>query len=239
MGCIRGIKRVGWLGKYARMVGVCTLLIPALAPASPAQQRVPSQLSVSSIALPKAFRRQPYHAELGVQGGIAPFHWTLQSGSLPPGIELMPNGVISGSTTMIGEFPFVAVVSDSSTPPRQQTQPLLLRVVAPLMARWLRPPKVSGMRIEGAIAVSNQTGDDFDLTVVVLAVNDIGRATAIGYQHFTLQKNTDDVEIPFGEQLPPGAYDINADVVAEIAEISAIHRVRLVSSQPLQVIAGP
>jgi Putative Ig domain len=215
------------------------MLLPAVPVSAQAQQRGSSQLSVSSIALPKAFRRQPYHAELGVQGGVAPFHWALQSGSLPPGIDLGPNGVISGSTTVIGEFPFVATVTDSSTPPRQQTQPLLLRVVAPLMARWLRPPKVIGMRIEGAIAVSNQTGDDFDLTMIVLAVNDIGRATAIGYQHFTLQKNTDDFEIPFGEQLPPGGYDINVDVVAEIPEISAIHRVRLVSSQTLQVVQGP
>jgi len=221
----------------SRAAAACILLFAATAVS--AQQRGPSQLSVSSIALPKAFRRQPYHAELGVQGGVAPFHWTLQSGSLPPGMDLAPDGVISGTPAATGEFPFVAVVTDSSKPPREQTQPLLLRVVAPLMARWLRPPKVTGMRIEGAIAVSNQTGDDFDLTVIVLAVDNNGRATAIGYQHFTLQKNTDDFEIPFGEQLPPGAYDINADVVAEVPEIDAIHRVRLVSAQTLQIVAGP
>jgi Putative Ig domain len=239
MAYVGGIMRPGWCKRFARMACASVLLVPTSALRSWAQQHTPSQLSVSSIALPKAFRRQPYHAELGVQGGTAPFHWTLQSGALPPGMELAPNGVISGSTSVIGEFPFVAVVTDSSTPPRQQTQPLLLRVVAPLMARWLRPPKVNGLRIEGAIAVSNQTGDDFDLTVIVLAVDNTGRATAIGYQHFTLQKNTEDFEIPFGEQLPPGAYDINADVVAEIAEISAIHRVRLVSAQTLSIVSGP
>jgi hypothetical protein len=36
-----------------------------------------------------------------------------------------------------------------------------------------------------------------------LAVNDIGRATAIGYQHFGLKHETIDFEIPFGENLPP------------------------------------
>ena len=220
----------------AGLLAVCVL------PASGAPQAASPQtapFSVNSLALPKAFLRQQYRAELGVQGGVAPFKWVLESGVLPPGVELAPNGVVSGVPTVVGDFPVEVVVTDSSVPPRQRNESLILRVVAPLMARWLRPPKVTGTRVEGAIQVSNQTGVDFDLTAIVLAVNEIGRATAIGYQHFTLQHDTTDFEIPFGEQLPPGAYDVHGDVVAEVAEISAIHRVRLVSGQKLQVVQGP
>jgi len=198
----------------------------------------PAPLSAASIALPKAFLRTPYHAELGVQGGVAPFRWMLESGSLPPGMDLAPNGVVSGTPRLVGDFPFTATVSDSSTPPHQINQSLVLRVVAPLMAKWLRPPTVNGLRVEGSVEVSNQTGDDFDLTEVVVAVNDIGRATVLGYQHFTLEKNTLNYEIPFSETPGPGTYQINVDVIAEIPDLDVIHHARLVGSHPLQVL-GP
>ena len=217
----------------------CILIALLLVVASHAQQQPkPAPLSAGSIALPKAFLRQPYHAELGVQGGVAPFHWALANGSLPPNMQLAPNGVVTGVPMLVGDFPFDATVTDSSAPPRQINQSLVLRVVAPLMARWLKPPQVNGARIEGSIQVSNQTGEDFDLTEVVVAVNDVGRATALGYQHFTLQKNTIDFEIPFGESPGPGTFEVNVDVVAEIPDLDVIHRVRLVGSQKLQ-IAGP
>ena len=72
------------------------------------------------------------------------------------------------------------------------------------MVEWSRKPKINGHRLDAAIRVSNQTGDDFDFTVIALAVNENGRATAVGYQHFTLKKDTDEFEIPFGENLPRG-----------------------------------
>ena len=75
----------------------------------------------------------------------------------------------------------------------------MLRVLAGLLVQWNNVAKINGQRIEGSVKVSNQTGDDFDLTAIVLAVNDIGRATAIGYQHFSLKHETIDFEIPFGE----------------------------------------
>jgi len=114
-----------------------------------------------------------------------------------------------------------------------------LSVVSPLMARWGRYPKVNGRRLEGSILVSNETDNDFDLTVIMLAVNEVGRATAIGYQHFSLKKGTDDMEIPFGENLASGAYQLNVDVVAEMPDSKTIHRVRLVPEQKFQIQQGP
>jgi len=76
-------------------------------------------------------------------------------------------------------------------------------------------------------------------TIVVLAVNEIGRATAIGYQHFTLTQGTVDLEIPFGENLPRGSYEVNLDAVGEVAATDIIYRSRLVTSERLQVQVGP
>jgi hypothetical protein len=93
--------------------------------------------------------------------------------------------------------------------------------------------------VEGAVKVSNQTGQDFDFTVIALAVDETGRATAVGYQHFTLKRGTLDFEIPFGENLPHGAYALNLDAVAEVEPTNTIYRARLVTGDKLQVLQGP
>ena len=96
-----------------------------------------------------------------------------------------------------------------------------------------------GNRIEGSVQVSNTTSDDFDFTFIALAVNEIGRATAIGYQHFPLKKGTTDFEIPFGDTLPHGAYVVHVDGVSEDTEKNQIHRARLQTPGSLQVAVGP
>lgn len=72
-----------------------------------------------------------------------------------------------------------------------------------------------------------------------MAIADNGRATAIGYQHFPLKKGTTDFEIPFGETLPHGGYTIHVDGVGEIASKNEIHRARLQTPGPLQVLTSP
>jgi hypothetical protein len=130
-------------------------------------------------------------------------------------------------------------VIDSGRPAAQLKQPLVLTVVAPLLAQWGRYPQVNGQRLEGTIIVSNQTEQDFDLTAIIMAVNEIGRATAIGYQRINLKKGTADLEIPFGENLPFGSYELDADAVAEVAATNSIYRARLVPKERFQIQQGP
>ena len=130
----------------------------------------------------------------------------------------------------------MVTVTDSGKPVAQQKQELTLDVVAPLVVEWSKKPKITGRRLDAAIRVSNQTGHDFDFTMVALAVDDTGRATAVGYQHFTLKKNTDEFEIPFGENLPRGIYDLNVDAVGEVAATNSIYRARLATGEKLQVV---
>jgi hypothetical protein len=196
-------------------------------------------LILRTATLPKAYVRQPYQARLEADGGITPLKWQVSDGSLPPGIILQTDGVLSGSPTETGEFRFTATVTDSGKPAYQRQQQLSLVVVAPLMLQWSHYPKVTGQRLEGSVTVSNETERDFDLTVIMLAVNENGRATAIGYQRFPLKKNSAGVEIPFGENLPHGGYELNVDAVAEVAAIGSIYRARLVPKEKFQVQVGP
>lgn len=196
-------------------------------------------LVVRTSSLPKAYLRQAYETRLEAQGGIAPLKWELTEGSLPAGIALHPDGLLTGTPTETGQFGFMVTVADSGKPAYQRRQQLSLLVVAPLLAEWGRYPKVNGKRLEGSIVVSNQTDHDFDLTVIVLAVNEMQRATAIGYQHFPMKKNTGGVEIPFGDNLAHGAYQLNVDAVAEVAATNSIYRARLVPGEKFHVQQGP
>jgi len=170
--------------------------------------------------------------------GIEPFHWRAIDSSLPHTLRLSDEGILTGGLTQPYEFEFTVLVRDNSNPPKQVKQKLVLKTETPLTADWFRKAQVSGQRIDGSIKVSNHTGRDFDLTFIVLAVNDIGRATAIGYQHFPLRKNTVDMEIPFGETLSPGNYAVNVDVVGEEPISKNIFRARLVMGKE-SITQGP
>ena len=192
-------------------------------------------LAIHTVSLPKALLRQQYRFELRAEGGISPLQWEVTGGSMPDGLALGPDGVLSGVPIETGDFRFTVTVTDSGKPAHEKSQELTLLVVAPLLLQWGRLPKINGQRLECALRLANQTGQDFDLTVIALAVNEIGRATAVGYQHFTLRSDTEDVEIPFSESLPPGTYELNVDAVAEVPESNTIYRARLVTREKLVV----
>jgi hypothetical protein len=218
---------------------LCCLCILAN-PASAQQGAATGEpLIVRTTSLPKAYLKQQYEIHLEAQGGITPLRWEITEGAAPAGIVLARDGVLSGAPTETGEFRFTVTVTDGGRPAVQRNQQLVLTVVAPLMAQWGRYPKVTGRRLEGSIIVSNQTEQEFDLTVIVMAVNETGRATAIGYQRFPLKKNTTGTEIPFGENLPQGSYELNVDAVGEVAATNSIYRTRLVPKERFQMLQGP
>src|ERR1700676_1535290 len=222
----------------AAAISLLVVLFGAGSISSPGQpQAAVAQIAVKTTTLPKAYLHQPYHVEMQAEGGITPRKWQVIHGSLPPGVVLGVDGVLNGVPTQTGVFSFSVKITDSDIPPHQITKDFTLLVVTPLLVRWSQVPKISGHRVDGSIKVSDQTGDDFNLTMIVLAVNENGRATAIGYQHFPLKKNTLDFEIPFGENLPQGSYNVNVDVVAEVAATNNIFRGRLVTN--IKVLQGP
>jgi len=217
------------------------LLALTLLGTSSAQQggAIGEPIVLQTTSLPKGFLRQPYHFKLEAQGGILPLRWEITAGAQPPGVDLSIDGNLTGAPTEVDSFHFIVTITDSGKPARSQKKEFTIDVVAPLLVEWSKKPKVNGRRVEGAIKVSNQTDQDFDFTFIALAVDATGRATAVGYQHFTLKKNTDEFEIPFGENLPFGTYDLNADAIAEVAATNTIHRVHLATQEKLQVQQGP
>ena len=62
----------------------------------------------------------PYTYTLQAAGGKLPLVWSVTSGALPAGMTLSPAGVLSGTASASGSFPFTVQVSDSS-PIKSQT----------------------------------------------------------------------------------------------------------------------
>jgi len=112
-------------------------------------------------------------------------------------------------------------------------------VVEGITVAWKDPAHVTGNRIDGSIEVTNSTADDIDLTFDVKAVNENGRATEIGYQHFPLKQGTIGMALPFGETLPHGSYTVYVDVNGEIAKRNAIYKKQMQTPGALQVVVGP
>jgi Putative Ig domain len=158
---------------------------------------------------------QEYSLPLTATGGASPYIWQVISGSLPPGLKLHSHsGKISGVPTTPGEYYFTIGVTDGSVPKLRARRELAIHVISGLTVEWKEAPTAHGNRISGSLEVSNETPHKLDLTVIVVAVNDIGRATALGYQHFTLEGEATSQVIPFSATPGLGTYYVRADAVA-------------------------
>ncbi len=172
-------------------------------------------LTITTPSLPGGEAGIPYQVTLQVRGGVNPYTWQLAQGSsLPPGLRLhQHSGRIDGTPTAAGQYHFTLTLSDVNAPPSHVQRDFTVVVVAGLTVDWKSPPKVSGTSIAGSVLVANRTDQPANLTVIVVAVNQIGRATALGYQHFTIPLQAQQ-EIPFGATPGAGSYRVRADAIA-------------------------
>jgi hypothetical protein len=198
-----------------------------------------SPLAIVDDSLPAMAVGVEFHALLHAQGGVPPYVWSVSGGELPEGVTLTRDGLLSGRPTKLGTFALTLKVEDSGNPAHSINKELQAVVTAALVLEWNEAPKVHDDRIDGSVRVSNGSKDDFDLTVVIVAVAENGRATAIGYEHFPLKAGAVDVKIPFGNTPGYGGYVVHADAIAEIPARNVILRQRLQTPQALQIVQGP
>ena len=191
--------------------------------------RVVQPLVLETNMLPIGFSGSAYRFLLLARGGTRPFKWTLAGGTLPPGLQLDGDrGLLYGTLKTDGEFHFIIQVKDAGEPSQTQLRTFTSTVLGPLALEWKRLPQVEDGGIHGSLRVSNRSRDDCDLTVIVVAVNEYGKAFTLGHQHIPLRRESMTQEIPFGFSLPRGVYAVHADAVGEVAPKNVIYRTRLV-----------
>ncbi len=193
-------------------------------------------LQIQPVPAQGAIVGQTATLSLAATGGSQPYTWHVSAGELPPGLKLHAHsGKIDGTPTTPGDYRVTLVLVDSSIPKFQIQTDVTIHVIAGITVDWKEPPKVNGSTISGSAVISNQTTEDFDLTVVIVAVNEIGRATALGYQHFTLAGGSTSPVIPFGSAPGQGTYYVRLDAVAHHPNRHHIYRASKQTSEPLKL----
>lgn len=110
-----------------------TQIVPATVSADFVVDIAPPELRVSSNGLDGLLNAH-FSDRIVVEGGIAPYRFSL-SGALPPGLQLDPDtGVIDGIPTQVGEFNASITVVDSTTGiPGTFTSPYRLTINGPTL----------------------------------------------------------------------------------------------------------
>lgn len=195
-------------------------------------------LTITSPTTYRSLAGQPIRIQLAVSGGTAPYTWRLLENQLPTGLNFdAKSGLFSGTVNTPGEFTIPIAVSDASQQERKGS--ITITIVPALEVHWKQPANARDGGIHGSVVVTNNTGRMLQLTVIVLAVNEINKAFALGYQHFECRPNSDTPVIPFGSTLPFGSYVVHVDAVAEDPEQNHIFRSRLQTSNRLTLAQQP
>lgn len=198
-----------------------------------AHSQTPAQFDFQTKSLPAGSVGTPYNATVQVAGGTPPLAFTLTRGKIPPGIMLQPHsGIVSGTPTAAGAYTFAVTVSDSAG--QNITRDFTINIEDLLTIKWLPPPKLDSNVLSGGVEVSNGSRETYDLTIIIVAVNERGKAFALGYQRFDLASQIRQA-VPFSSLLPNGSYIVHADAIGEIPARNTIRRTRLQTQQPIVV----
>jgi hypothetical protein len=86
-------------------------------------------LAITTTTLPHAVVGDPYSTALTASGGATPYAWTLDSGTLPAGLNLAPDGTIGGTPSgPAGTSTFTVRVADSTPATPDATKTLTIVV---------------------------------------------------------------------------------------------------------------
>ena len=120
---------------------------------------VPAQtLRIVTSQLIAANTGVSYNQALEAAGGLAPYKWSLASGSLPPGLQLVGStGVIAGSPIQAGNFSFTIAVKDATA--SQANQAMGLAVTANSTGDFDGPAELPRVYLQTLLADTPAPGE--------------------------------------------------------------------------------
>jgi hypothetical protein len=120
------------------LIGV---LIAALLFSASASGAAVKSIKIKPEALKLASATEAYSQTLNATGGVAPYSFSIESGSPPEGITLSPSGELAGTPTTAGTSTFTVLAADSSTPARTASKTYTLTVQLDVGPRTLHAYK--------------------------------------------------------------------------------------------------
>jgi hypothetical protein len=118
------------LGTY-NFTAVVTDGTSGLSASKPLSITINLAYNITTTTVPNGGVGTPYTStQLAVTGGTGTLTWTVNSGSLPPGLNLSSSGLLSGTPTAGGQFNFAVQVTDQSTPNKMATQGYTITILS-------------------------------------------------------------------------------------------------------------
>jgi large repetitive protein len=127
-----------------------------IAPGTAAPAPTPA-ITVTTASLPDANINQVYTAPGLTASGATVTSWALGGGTLPPGLTLGANGIITGTPTQSGTFTFTVQANGNGTSGAKE---LSIFVIAPLGIQTLvnKTPPETGLTAKKLVGASLTTG---------------------------------------------------------------------------------
>jgi hypothetical protein len=147
-----------------------------------------SPLQITSSQLPDGTQGVSYSATLSATGGTTPYSWTIATGALPPGLALGSNGVISGTPTVAGSFPFSMQVKDAAG--QSASGSFSINVVTAAAPTVSISSPASGATVSGIVAVSGLATDGLGISSVQVAVDGGSYLNASGTNNWSFNLNS-------------------------------------------------
>jgi len=114
-------------------------------------------LVFTSNTMPTASAGRGYSQPLPVMGGTLPYTVTQTGGTLPPGLALSSNGLLSGTPATAGVFTFTVSVTDASATPQTATQTLTIAINTLFITTTALPNGIVGVPYNTPISTSGGT----------------------------------------------------------------------------------
>ncbi|WP_233840197.1 autotransporter domain-containing protein [Dyella sp. 2HG41-7] len=129
-------------------------------------QVVAPTITVTPSTVPSAIQNNAYTAQtLTASGGTSPYTFAIASGALPGGMTLTSSGVLSGTPTVTGSFPFSAQATDAHGFTGSQNYTLT----------------VNAITVPGAPTIGTATAGNAQASVTFTAPSNNGGAAITGY----------------------------------------------------------
>ena len=95
---------------------------------------VPPSLTLVNSLPTRLLQNRPFSGRVIATGGLPPYHFSVVSGLMPPGISSIdPNtGQTSGTPTTLGDYSVTVSVTDTGSPPQSVTGSISIRVAQPI-----------------------------------------------------------------------------------------------------------
>jgi large repetitive protein len=100
----------------------------------------PTPLTLTLSTLPNGTVGTPYGATIGVSGGTSPYSCSITSGTLPAGLTLGANCLVSGTPTVADSVILTVKATDASNPVESVTGPVGLTIAASPTLTLSNPP---------------------------------------------------------------------------------------------------